>query len=86
MTRTLVSREELEARLAAELRKDPAFDFELADEQPVGGITRLYAPDETGSNWSNTVSLGGYGYVTQVHTPIALRVLAEARAKFNVRW
>lgn len=80
MDRTIVTKEELQAWLIAEIRK-----CEGCEECSFGGITPLLEVDESGCNWSSSVVLREAGVPPEIYRPAAAKIMAEARSKFNIR-
>jgi|GEM_PF-391667 len=78
MPRTLVSEPELREWLDSQIQKHE----ECADCR-FGGIMRLRGADDAGCNWSEPV-LRCSGQPARLCVPIAIRVLTEARDKFNL--
>lgn len=79
MSRQLVSEKELRAWLDTGIQKQE----ECADCL-FGVIMALRGTDDTGCNWSEPV-LACSGQPTDICLPIARRVIAEARAQFNLK-
>ena len=80
MTRSLLSREELESWLTAELRK-----FETCENCEVMAVMPLREPDEDGCNWSKTLTIRATGVPQDILNCAFSNVMAKARSKFNLK-
>jgi hypothetical protein len=79
MSRSVISREELQKWLTTEIRK-----FEGCEECSFGGIMPLRQPDEFGCNWSDDIILRMTGVPPEIYRPAFKSIVAEARRKFNI--
>ncbi len=80
MDRQLLSREELRSKLNEELSEhDECKNCQLM------GITELQEEDEDGCNWSDTITLRCGDIPSEICSPIASRIIFEARSKYNLR-
>ena len=80
MTRKLLSREELEYWLTAELRK-----FEECEGCEVRHVIPLRGPDKDGCNWSRTLTIRATGVPQNILNLAFSKVMAKARSKFNLK-
>jgi len=80
MARKLLSTEELEFWLTAELRK-----FEGCEKCEVMAVMRLYEPDETGCNWSSHITVKATGVPQDILNSAVSEVIRRARPKFNIK-
>jgi hypothetical protein len=80
MPRKLLSTEELESWLTAELGK-----FEDCEECEVMAVMRLRKPGRTGCNWSSNLKVRATGVPQDILRPVVSEVIRRARAKFNIR-
>lgn len=78
MNRKIVSEKELRAWMDAEIQKHD----ECADCR-FGGIMPLQGTDDSGCNWSEP-GLNCSGQPANICLPIARKVVAEARLRFNL--
>ncbi len=79
MARKVVTKEELQAWLTAEIRK-----YEGCEDCKFGGVMPLSEPDEAGCNWSDSVVLRATGVPPEIYKPALTKVMFEARSKFNI--
>jgi hypothetical protein len=80
MARKIISRDQLKAWMTAEIQK-----FEGCEEVEVNGITPLREPDSEGVNWSDTIGMRVTGVPKEIYKAALAKVLATARARFNIR-
>ena len=80
MARTIITKEELQKWITAEIRK-----YDGCGECSAGGIVALYEPDKSGCNWSDQIVLNMTGVPPEIFRPAAGKVIAEARSKFNIK-
>ena len=78
MARQIVSEEELRNWMDAEIKK-----HDVCADCHFGGIMELQGTDATGCNWSEPM-LSCSGQPTAICVPVARRVIAEARKRFNL--
>ena len=79
MARTVLSPEYLRNWLNDQLKKhDQCGDCDF------GGITMLQGTDHEGCNWSDP-ALRCHGQPADICAPVPGKVLADARAKFNIK-
>jgi hypothetical protein len=75
-----LTREELLAWINAEIQKVQGCKQCFSD----GPIGLLQKPDQEGCNWSDQIVVNYTGVPDEIFRPVVERVLARARAKFNV--
>lgn len=80
MNRSIVTAQELTNWMTNELRKQ-----EDCQQCEIKGIVPLQLPDQDGCNWSESVTLNNGGLPTEIVKPHALRIISEARRRFNIR-
>ncbi len=81
MARTVVTKEEFQAWLTAEIRK-----IEGCETCSFCGVMPLQDLDESGCNWSETIYLKATGVPSEIYRPAIAKVRAEARSRFNIEW
>lgn len=79
MTKTLVSQEQLSAWMTSELQK-----VEECRDCQIRGVVPLQSPDEDGCNWSDSLTVSSGGIPSEILAPYVRKIVAEARAKFNL--
>ncbi|MGY4828203.1 hypothetical protein ACVNIS_06475 [Sphaerotilaceae bacterium SBD11-9] len=80
MARKLVTREELATWMTAKLQQ-----VEDCEGCSIGEVNLLKSPDADGCNWSDSLTLNTGGVSVEYMHPHLAKILAEARATFNVQ-